>query len=124
MQEKAKARLRELAHPPRPEGARRRDSSNLSFAFSCMSVRGERPDGRGQRRVHQFRSRGGGGGARVTARNGNGIQCSAIIHSTPSVLLQSNTLDRITRGPNHGVGRRFPIRIVARVVLRVVHVRS
>ena len=37
MQEKAEARIRELA-PPRPKGARRRDSRNLAFTFSCMSV--------------------------------------------------------------------------------------
>ena len=37
MQEKAKARLRELA-PPRPEVPRRRDSRNLAFVSSCMSV--------------------------------------------------------------------------------------
>ena len=37
MQEKAKARLRELA-PPQPEGARRRDSRNLAVDFSFMSV--------------------------------------------------------------------------------------
>ena len=37
MQEKAKARLRELA-PARPDGARGRESRNLALAFSCMSV--------------------------------------------------------------------------------------
>ena len=36
MQEKANPRLRELA--PAPEGARRWDSRNLAFIFSCMSV--------------------------------------------------------------------------------------
>ena len=37
MQEKSRARLRELAPPPRLEGARRLGSRKLAFAFSCMS---------------------------------------------------------------------------------------